>query len=82
MGEHAAYWQSLVERGSVVVFGAVTDPAGVWGVGVVEAEDEAAVRTLVADDPVRRRGAGFSYDVLAMPGAIARGASPPPAPGG
>ncbi len=31
MGEHAAYWQSLLDRGEVVAFGPVLDPAGSWG---------------------------------------------------
>ena len=32
------------------------DPAGVWGLGVLETEDQAAARGLVLDDPVSAAG--------------------------
>jgi uncharacterized protein len=73
MREHAAYWSGLLDEGRVVAFGPVADPAGAWGVSVIDVADEAAVQHLIAADPVKLRGDGFSYDVFAMPGAIARG---------
>jgi hypothetical protein len=73
MGEHVAYWRGLLDEGRVVAFGPVADPAGGWGVSVVEADDEAGVQTLLARDPVKLRGdQGFRYDVFAMPGAFSR----------
>jgi hypothetical protein len=30
MGQHAAYWQDQIERGSAIVFGPVADPARAW----------------------------------------------------
>ena len=48
----------------------MADPGGGWGVAVAKAEDEAAVREMIAEDPVLTEGDGFSYDVFAMPGAI------------
>jgi hypothetical protein len=48
----------------------VADPGGGWGVAVAKAEDEAAVREMIAEDPVLTEGDGFSYDVFSMPGAI------------
>jgi uncharacterized protein YciI len=38
MGHHIAYWQQLAERGTALVLGPVSDPAGAWGLAVVEAE--------------------------------------------
>ena len=72
MGEHAAYWSGLLDEGRVVAFGPVADPAGGWGVTVVDAEDETAVQAMIDSDPVIVRGEGFRYDVFAMPGAFAR----------
>jgi hypothetical protein len=31
MGEHAGYWQNLIDAGHVVVFGPVSDPSGFGG---------------------------------------------------
>lgn len=35
MQEHLAYWQDLMNKGKVVVFGPVLDPKAVYGFGVV-----------------------------------------------
>jgi uncharacterized protein YciI len=51
MGEHAAYWTELFERGGVVVFGVVLDREGSWGLAVLEAETEEDVRVIAANDP-------------------------------
>ena len=56
MGRHAAHWQSLVDAGDMVVFGPVLDDTGSWGLGVVEAEDEEAIREFAANDPVVTTG--------------------------
>ena len=74
MGEHGAYLRSLMERGSAHVFGPVADPAGFWGLLVLEADDAAAAWELTERDPVIQAAAGFAYDVLPMPGASVRGA--------
>jgi uncharacterized protein len=71
MGEHAGYWQALLERGTAIVFGPVADPAGSWGLAVVEADREEDVRALAADDPAVRSGLAHA-EVYAMPGAIVR----------
>ena len=71
MGQHAAYWQDQIERGSAIVFGPVADPAGAWGLAVVDAESEEGVRTLGPADPaVTAQLARF--EVYAMPGAVDR----------
>ena len=56
MGRHAAYWQPLVDEGRMVVFGPVLDSTGSWGLGVVEADDEASIREFAAGDPVVTSG--------------------------
>ena len=56
MSGHAAYWQPLVESGRMVIFGPVLDDTGSWGLGVVEADDEAELRAFAAGDPVVTSG--------------------------
>jgi uncharacterized protein len=46
MGEHFAYWQALLSRGTAVMYGLVADPAGTWGLAVVEADTPDEVRAL------------------------------------
>jgi len=52
MGRHAAHWQPVIDSGQMVVFGPVFDGTGSWGPGVVESENEAALRAFAANDPV------------------------------
>jgi uncharacterized protein YndB with AHSA1/START domain/uncharacterized protein YciI len=70
MQAHAAYWREHLEAGSVVVFGPVLDPKGAWGLGVVCAPDEAAVRAFAAADPAMRSERGFRYEVTPMSRAV------------
>jgi uncharacterized protein len=56
MGRHAAYWQPLIDAGQMVVFGAVLDATGSWGLGVVEADDEDELRAFAAGDPAITAG--------------------------
>lgn len=52
MARHAAHWQPLIDSGQMVIFGPVLDATGSWGLGVVESDDEAALRAFAASDPV------------------------------
>lgn len=70
MSDHAAYWTGLAERGKVIVFGPVADPKGVWGVGILEVEDETEAQTLTANDPVMKSAIGATYEILPMPSAV------------
>jgi hypothetical protein len=72
MQEHAGYWTRLIERGAAIAFGPVFDPAGVWGLALVDVADEAAAATLTNDDPVIRSGNGFRYKIFPMPQAVVR----------
>ena len=70
MQAHAVHWKEWMERGHVVAFGLVADPAGPFGIGIVEftAEDEA--RAFTDADPVMVARQGFSYDILPMPRGV------------
>ena len=59
MQQHALYWTDLMNKRIVVVFGPVLDPAGTYGIGIVEAEDEKHLRSLLAGDPANN--AQISY---------------------
>ena len=56
MGEHAAYWQSFIDSGQMVLSGPVLDGTGSWGLGVVEAEDADGLRAHAAGDPAVTSG--------------------------
>jgi len=51
MQQHVAYWGALMSKGKVVVYGPVMDPAGVYGMGVVEAETEQELIDFMKNDP-------------------------------
>ncbi len=72
MGDHAAYWTTLFGDGRVVVFGAVLEAAGVWGLAVVEADTVDDVRAIAEDDPaVKTRTCRFEVGAM-LPGAVVR----------
>jgi uncharacterized protein YciI len=58
MGEHAAHWGRFIESGQMVVFGPILDSGGSWGLGVIEADDEAEIRAHADADPVVTTGTG------------------------
>ncbi len=63
MQQHVAYWKDLMEKGFVIAFGPVLDPAGVYGLGIVQTDNEEQVKTLTANDPAN----GLSkYETLPM----------------
>jgi uncharacterized protein YciI len=70
MGAHVAYWTGLAERGTALIFGPVLDPAGPWGMGVIAAEDLAAVQALTAADPAIQAEIGLRYEILPMMTAV------------
>jgi uncharacterized protein YndB with AHSA1/START domain len=67
---HADYWKRQLAQGSAIVFGPVADPAGAWGLGVIAARDEAALRAFEAGDPAITSKRGFRYEVLPMAQAV------------
>ena len=67
MEAHAEYWKGWLDKGHAIVFGLVGDPAGPYGMGIVELEDERAVQRYTNDDPVIVANRGFRYEILPMP---------------
>ena|SRR5580692_3114236 len=51
MQQHVLYFRDLMNKGLVLVYGPVLDPAGVYGLGVVRVDDEAQLNDLIANDP-------------------------------
>jgi uncharacterized protein YndB with AHSA1/START domain len=72
MGEHVGYWMKLLGEGVAVAFGPVADPAGAWGLGVVEVDGPDSLRAVEANDPAISSRRGFRYEVLPMRQLIAR----------
>jgi hypothetical protein len=66
MKVHGEYWRAKLDEGVAVAFGPVLDPAGAWGLGLLRAPDESAVRAFIAEDPVIRAQRGFRYEILPM----------------
>jgi len=72
MLDHGAYLRSYVEKGTVIVMGPVQDPAGPWGLAVVEAGSEEEVRSIVDRDPTILSGLGFRWEIYPMLQAVVR----------
>lgn len=76
MTRHVAYWTDRAKDGQIVVFGPVADPAGSWGVMIVQAADAEAVEAMTADDPAIVAHIGMRYDIYPMPRAYVAGSAP------
>ena len=70
MHDHAAYWRDWMSKGNVVAFGPVGDPAGAYGIGIVQFADDASVRSFAAADPTIKGGAGFRVEIHPMPRGV------------
>ena len=71
MQQHAAYWQEWMRKGHIVTFGLVADPAGAYGIGVVDFAGEDEVHAFTSGDPTIQAQRGFRFEVLPMPfGAV------------
>lgn len=51
MQRHSVYWDQHFAAGRILAFGPVMDPAGAFGLGILEVEDEAEARTFGDNDP-------------------------------
>jgi len=71
MQQHVAYWKGLMDRGLVIVFGPVADPKGVYGVSILELEEE-DVNALTMNDPTIKANVGFHFEVYPMDRAVLR----------
>ncbi len=70
MAEHGRYWRQLLADGVAVVFGPVLDPAGPYGLAVVEVDDQEHAGRVIAADPAVR--GGIKTEVYPMLNAIYR----------
>ena len=71
MGRHADYIRHHIDAGTIYAAGPVMDPAGTWGVAIVEVPDDEALASLCGGDPVIRAGLGFRWEVLPMASLLA-----------
>ena len=76
MRRHREYWTPRVEIGVVIAMGPVADPAGAYGVAIIEVPSEAALDAMLASDPAILSKAGFSYEVFRMPAIAVRPSLP------
>ncbi|GGA49205.1 YciI family protein [Dyella nitratireducens] len=74
MKEHADYWREQMSKGYAVVFGPVMDPAGAYGILVMQLPDDMAPEPLVDGDPVMKAERGFRFEIHPMHAVL-----PPPA---
>lgn len=70
MDDHADYWRGLMAKGHVVAFGPVADGAGAYGIGIVQFEDDTAVRAFADNDPTIKANVGFRFEVQPMPRGV------------
>lgn len=56
MKQHAAYWKDKADKGIALVYGPVLYPKGVYGLGIIEVENEDDARSFAADDPMVKSG--------------------------
>jgi uncharacterized protein len=70
MQEHVVYWTALADKGVALLFGPVLDPAGSYGIGVVEVQNEEELKVLTANDPVTKSGREFRHEAYVMPQVI------------
>ncbi|TAN03893.1 MAG: hypothetical protein EPN36_10790 [Rhodanobacteraceae bacterium] len=74
MGRHALFWKERIDGGvRVFVLGVVADPVAAFGVVIIEADDEAAVRALTDADPAIEAGIGMRYEIHPMPRGVMHG---------
>jgi uncharacterized protein YciI len=59
MQEHVAYWQGLANRKIAIIFGPVLDPSGVYGIAIIETDDESVVENIFRNDPAIKAQIGF-----------------------
>ncbi len=66
MQQHSAYWRGFMEKGIVLFFGPVLDPKGVYGLGIIAADDEEQVKDFIAGDPATAINIYEFYQMLAV----------------
>lgn len=70
MMDHAQYWQTLMTKGNVVVFGPVADPSQPYGIGIIRARSEQELSALTSADPAVTAGRGLRHEIAPMVRAV------------
>jgi len=69
---HAEYWQSQIDARTAIAVGPVFDPAGAWGMALVETDSAEQAQRLGEEDPVTLSGLGFRYTLANIPSIMLR----------
>ena len=69
MLRHIEYWKEQMDKGIAIAFGPVLDPNGVYGVGIIQVDDEAQTEALAENDPAILSGL-HKFEIYSMPNAI------------
>jgi uncharacterized protein YciI len=51
MQQHVEYWKKLTDQKNAIVYGPVLDPKGVYGMAVIEVNDERQAGEIAKGDP-------------------------------
>lgn len=51
MLQHVSYLTDLLNKGTIVTFGPVLDPKGLYGIAVVKADSEEEIVEIIKNDP-------------------------------
>jgi len=51
MQQHMIYWRELVDKKQAIIYGPVFDPKGVFGMAIVETEEDDEVENIALHDP-------------------------------
>jgi uncharacterized protein len=71
VGDHFQYLVRLKERGILIVAGRTQEEAGTFGITIFEADDQAAARAVMDDDPAVAAGV-FAASLHPYAVAVAR----------
>jgi uncharacterized protein YciI len=71
MQQHGAYWKQYMDKGMVHAFGPVLDPDGVYGLGIVSADDEEQLKEFINNDPALSINTVKYFPMMATVASIA-----------
>jgi len=63
---HRAYWKNYMDQGIMLIYGPVLDPAGVYGLGIVDVKSEDHLKPLLVNDPAARIGKYVYHQMMAV----------------
>lgn len=76
MMAHVEYWRGPLRDGRVLIYSPVADPVHSWGMAIVQADSDAELEELRADDPAYLADVGeVDWLLLPMP-VVAEPAAP------